>query len=570
MMNDLNFLQNIRLIQGGMGVYVSNWKLAKSVSLTKPGRTVGTISGTALDVVYARLLQLGDPGGHIKKAFGAFDQAFNTNIGKEIYTNYYIAGGKRPDERFKYVPRINPKPANGLPGFPIEQAGIYTLKLDEELIKLLILVGFAETWLAKQGHNGLIFINFLHKIETPLMYVLYGAMLASIDGVIVGAGNPDGLPQMCSMLANHQDVQIELNVLYKEAGEKFVLPFCPKDIDEGKLTTKPLKRPTFLAIVSLHDLAIALSKSSSLPPDGFVIENYRAGGHNANPVEGIFKKDALGQPLYGEKDIANLEVIKGLNLPYWLGGGYGNGLKLKEALETGANGVQVGSLFALCEESGMRSEHKAAIFQELKKGKDDISIVRTTMYSPTGFSFKVALLEGTLADKEVYENRNRTCDIGLLHQFGLSKPDESKMRKMFQRCPAAPVNGFIKNRGIERNTEEKRCLCNGLLAAVGLPQVAKDVNGNAMDEPSIVSLGENLQGIRELSRNGQIHYSCADVIDYITGDASSNLEDSSKNIFTLIDTNNPINKIYNLGLHSVAANEYLAKYPKKRELNISN
>ena len=42
-----------------MGVYVSNWRLARSVAMQRPGETVGTVSGTALDVVYLRLLQLG-------------------------------------------------------------------------------------------------------------------------------------------------------------------------------------------------------------------------------------------------------------------------------------------------------------------------------------------------------------------------------------------------------------------------------------------------------------------------------------------------------------------------------
>lgn len=54
----MQFLEKIRLIQGGMGVYVSNWRLAKTVATQRPGVTAGTVSGTALDVVYVRLLQL--------------------------------------------------------------------------------------------------------------------------------------------------------------------------------------------------------------------------------------------------------------------------------------------------------------------------------------------------------------------------------------------------------------------------------------------------------------------------------------------------------------------------------
>ena len=78
--------------------------------------------------------------------------------------------------------------------------------MEPDTIELLIAAGFAEVWLARQGHAGKVFINFLHKVELPLIYTMYGAMLAGVDGVIVGAGNPDGLPAICSRLAQHAAV----------------------------------------------------------------------------------------------------------------------------------------------------------------------------------------------------------------------------------------------------------------------------------------------------------------------------------------------------------------------------
>jgi len=78
----MQFLQKIKLIQGGMGVYVSNWRLARAVAMEQPGTTPGTVSGTALDIVYVRLLQLGDPGGHVRRALAAFDAQFGVLIAK--------------------------------------------------------------------------------------------------------------------------------------------------------------------------------------------------------------------------------------------------------------------------------------------------------------------------------------------------------------------------------------------------------------------------------------------------------------------------------------------------------
>ena len=508
----MDFLKNLRLIQGGMGVYVSNWRLAKAVAKESPGITAGTVSGTGLDVVYVRLLQLGDPGGHVRRALDAFDKQFGITIGKKICDHYFIEGGKEPTARFKNSPQHIVRPQNGGNTIPlsVQEPQSNALTLDENVVELLIATGFAEVWLAKEGHHGNIFINFLKKVELPLVYTMYGAMLASVDGVIVGAGNPEGLPAVCSKLADHQPVNSNLQVLYREAGESFHVPFDPCSIADRKLAQTPLRRPAFLAIVSLENLAEALAHSQTEPPDGFIIEHHTAGGHNA-PPQGPLKKDNKGQPQYSEQDEPDLEAFRNTGLPFWLAGGYSSHEGLKRALAAGAVGVQVGSNFALAEESGMKPEYRTAILNQLKKGIDDAALVHTTMFSPTGFPFKVAQLKGTLAQESVYADRLRVCDIGLLQHRGLTKPAPDGTRRIFQRCPAAPVAGYLSKRGLEFNTKDRRCLCNGLLSTVGLGQIVNQ-NGQFAEEPAIVTLGNHLEGIRRLSRNGQFQYWARDVV----------------------------------------------------------
>jgi len=511
----MEFLQTIKLIQGGMGVYVSNWRLARAVAVERPGVTAGTVSGTALDAVYTRLLQLGDPGGHVRRALAAFDARFGVAIGQNILTRYFIEGGKPPSAPFKIGPKPIVHAPDGSSTIPLrgEQVRTTTLTVDQELIELLIATAFAEVWLAKEGHDGKVFINFLKKVELPLVYALYGAMLAGVDGVVVGAGNPDGLPAICDRLANHETVNSDLLVLYRESGEDFNLAFDPRSVADGKLAQDPLQRPAFLAIVSLENLVTALANSRSGAPDGFIIEHHTAGGHNAGP-QGPLKKDDLGQPVYSAQDEPDLNAIRGEGLPFWLAGGYGSREKLQQALAAGAAGVQAGTIFALAEESGMKPVYRTALFDELKRGKDDDALVRTTLFSPTGFPFKVAQLSGTLAEDSVYAARRRVCDLGYLLQCGLSKPDEDGARRLFQRCPAAPVESFTRKRGLPFNTQDKRCLCNGLLACVWLGQVIQH-NGEWGEEPAIVTLGNHLDGIRRLSRHGQFPYWARDAVNDI-------------------------------------------------------
>lgn len=517
----MDFLRNVQLIQGGMGVYVSNWRLAKAVAKQAPGVTAGTVSASGLDLVYARMLQLGDPGGHICRALDALDAMYDVGLGKRIKAQYFIPGGKSPSQPFRYSPPHTVRAQGGSSSVPPWTPGSppVPLAIEDELVELLIASAFAEVWLAKEGHDGLIFINFLKKVDVPLPFYLYGAMLAGVDGVAVGAGNPDGIPALCTRLAKHEPVSEQVHTLYAETGETFTLPFNPQDLEGGRFASRELRRPAVLAIVSNQDAVKALAASPRGAPDGFIIEHHTAGGHNANP-RGSIAKDDRGQPIYSQQDEADLEAIRSTGVPFWLAGGFASHQKLQAVKAAGAAGIQVGSLFALSEESGMKPELRAAILKKLRAG-NAADLVRTTTWSPTGFAFKVAQLDGTLSDPTVYAERRRLCDLGGLQQRALSKPGPDSRRQLYRRCPAEPVAIFARKRGLEANAQDRRCLCNGLISAVGLGQVLKNGDGWT-EEPAIVTLGNDLEGIRRVSRNGQTRYHAHDVVlDLLSANAEA-------------------------------------------------
>jgi NAD(P)H-dependent flavin oxidoreductase YrpB (nitropropane dioxygenase family) len=91
--------------------------------------------------------------------------------------------------------------------------------------------------------------------------------------------------------------------------------------------------------------------------DGFIVEAPTAGGHNA-PPRGKLQLSERGEPIYGERDEPDLGVIAELGLPFWLAGMRAEPESLADALGLGAQGIQVGTAFAFCDESGFRQDLK--------------------------------------------------------------------------------------------------------------------------------------------------------------------------------------------------------------------
>jgi nitronate monooxygenase len=469
-----------RIIQGGMGVGVSNWRLSQAVA--KAGQ-LGVVSGTALDRVFARRLADGDPGGTMRQALQAFPFP---GIARRLLNDYFIAGGK---------PEQQPYPA--LP--------MHTHRPPRRLVELCIAANFVEVWLARQGHSNPVGINFLEKVQLPHLASIYGAMLAGVGYVLMGAGIPYQIPGVLDAFAALRPAEYRLSVTGAVAGqgEDATLHFDPADYAEGPLPT--LHRPRFLAIVSSHTLATSLLRRASGKVDGFVVEGPTAGGHNA-PPRGKMQLNEVGEPLYGVRDRVDMADMRGLGVPFWLAGGYGSRAKLEEALAEGATGVQVGTAFAFSEESGLRDDLKNTLLAQAAAGEG--RVVTDPLASPTGFPFKVAQLDGTASDAAVYAQRTRVCDLGFLRE-AYAQADG----KIAYRCSAEPVACYVKKGGAEEATVGRKCLCNALLSNIGHAQIRPD--GSL--EPPLVTLGDDVNIVARFLAPGRNSYSAAEVVDAILG-----------------------------------------------------
>lgn len=458
------------VIQGGMGFAISTWKLARTVSLNGG---LGTLSGVALEKVLALELQKGNKGGDLRRAASHFPFP---HIADMVFKEFFIEEG---DPRGK-------KP-RGIP--------VFTVNPPTLLIALSILGNFIYVWLAKEGHSMPISINYLEKIQMPHIYSIVGAMLAGVDYITVGAGIPLQIPKVINAILEGK--KVEYDVMIEEAEKStHTISFDPVAFLGGKLPC--MKKPRFLPIIASNTLAKLLTVK--IPKDdlfGFVIEEPTAGGHNAPPrVKSVFNEK--GEPIYGPKDVVNYEEIERLDFPFWIGGSTASPESLYSAMKMGAEGTQVGTAFAFCEESGLDPELKRIVKAMAYRGE---LVVRTDpRASPTGFPFKVAQVPNTLSDKSVYENRKRSCTLCVLRTLYRRKDGS-----IGYRCPSEPIESYVRKGGKEEDTADRQCICSGLMVTAGFG-----------DSPAIITIGDDVNRLMPiLMRHPYDTYTVRDVFDYL-------------------------------------------------------
>lgn len=460
-----------RIIQGGMGVGVSNWRLARAVAETG---NLGVVSGSMLDTVFVRRLQDGDPGGHMRRAMVHFPIP---GIAGDVLRRFMNLRGRAD-------------------GAPYKLLSMYKQRVSGSRERITILANFVEVWLAKEGHTGPIGINLLTKVQMPNLASIYGAMLAGVDFVIMGAGIPREIPGALDAFAEHRPARIRFDVEGLAADDAEYLEFDPSS--HWRSQPAPLTRPRFLAVVSAASLAETLARKANGYIDGFVVEGHTAGGHNA-PPRGKLQLNERGEPQYGDRDVVDLARMRELGRPFWLAGGVGSPDGLRAALAAGATGIQSGTLFAFADESGLDPDLKAQVIEATCAGT--AAVFTDPRASPTGYPFKV-ITAPTIA--QATDRRPRVCDLGYLRTA--VRDDRGRM---LYRCPAEPIDTFVANGGLEADTVNRRCLCNGLTANIG--QAQRRATGN---ELPLLTSGDDLLQLPAFL-GGRRAYSVADVVAYL-------------------------------------------------------
>lgn len=432
---------------------MATWPLARAVA--RAGQ-LGVVSGTLLPVITARRLQRGDPGGHLRRAFEHFPYP---GVARRVWDDFYVPGGKPPQVPFDPIRQ------------PVRGAG-------PALTELLVVAGFAELFLAREGHAGRVAMHHHGQAQTALLPSLYGALLAAPSHLILSGANTAAVLDSIVRLCRGEDGALELAVSSGTPGEPVPCCFDPRLLVGGTPPALPL--PRILVTVNSAAEAAALLARAGDRVTGFLLVNASPGGFSETSEVGSMR--ALGRP-------------------FWLAGLPARAENLAAALRCGATGVVVSTPFYYCAESELDTDVKERVVRGIGEAPARLDV--TFLSSPTGFSVPVVPLEGTAAHPAGFAARTRFCDVGFLRQLYL-KPDGG----MGYRCPGEPLPGYVEKGGDARQAVQQHCLCNAVLASLGLGQRRLE---EALERP-LAPAGEELEALAQFVAPGRNQFEAADVV----------------------------------------------------------
>lgn len=418
-----------------MGIHVSSAHLANTTSRLG---ALGVVSAVGLRHFVIEEIRAGDP------------------LGIELARRFPIPTWR--DEMLRYAPGGDWHKRTVPLDLPDPERGGLAKRLST-------VAAFVEVGRAKHGHYGKVGINVMWKCALTVLPSIYGAMLAGVDALLCGAGVPMELPDIVAKIRAGESLAYDA---LNGTGTPVAMEI-PLAADANPKLLPILSNFAFpKRILDVWERSYGGAK-----PYAFILENHAAGGHNAPPRD----KKAFGDA----DDIASyFDKVLALGVKVYVAGAFENGgnrCDYIEWRERGAWGLQVGSRFALCDESGMRRDVKDAVIA--RNNSPEAGVLTDLRLSPTGYPFKVIPLPGSAVDPEVDAARRRICNKGyLMHGETRTLPDGRT--ELAYVCPSMPARQYEKLGGDPADTEGRICLCNTLMSAAGF---------DADREPPLITLG---------------------------------------------------------------------------------
>ena len=323
-----------------------------------------------------------------------------------------------------------------------------------------MLANFVEVWLAKEGHDGVVGINLLTKVQMPNLASLYGAMLAGVDYVLMGAGIPREIPGVLDALARARaGAAASSTSKATPRRSPSCSTFDPREhwAPHGGADAAALPGDRLGATRSRRRWrarragAWTASSSRARPP---AATTRRRAASRASTTD--------GEPMYGERDRGGPreDARARASRSGWLAARASpEPCAPRSPRGAGSAGRNALRLLRLNPDSPRRSEQ--AVLAGIAAGA---ARVRTDpRASPTGYPFKVVEVGGT--------RRARTTPASACATSAIcARPIAAPTGKLGYRCPAEPVEAYVAKGGDVADTVGRRCLCNGLTANIGLAQ----------------------------------------------------------------------------------------------------
>ena len=439
-----------RLLHASPRLAISTWRLARAIAATGQ---LGVVPSAPLAPVLARRLELGDLDGELRRAMEHFPYP---GVARRVWEQHHRPGGKRADEPFAPTrqPVINNGPA---------------------LTELTVLANFVEVWLAREDRPGPIGLALHDQAQTALLPSLYGGLLAGADFVLVSGRNPALIPGLLQRLREGRAGELNVNPTEPD----LACGFDPRVLGDALIPDLP--RPRLLVWVDSPEQAASVCLRASGHIDGFVWD--------LPP---------------GPRRNQDLERWRSLGVPFWFHGSPATREHFAEARRAGAEGLSLATPFTFCEESPLDEAIKARVLTLATQSPEQLKLGHIP--DPSGQTVSVLQWEETAPAPDCLAGRSRLCDIGYFREV-YRRPDGT----VGYRCPGEPIAHFTAKGGSSAAARGQVCLCNSLLATLGLAQLR---DGDEL-ERLIIPAGEDVRELARFLPPGRPRFTAAEVVAYL-------------------------------------------------------
>ena len=315
-------------------------------------------------------------------------------------------------------------------------------------------------------------------------------MLAGVDYVLMGAGIPRRCPRAADRLRRRR----------APAASPSTSPSQTRTHTRRRSTRATSSAPTCRRCAARRSWRSSrctswrgyLARDAEIRPDGFVVEGPVAGGHSAPAARQDARSTRRASRSTRPRTRPTSPRWSPLGLPFWLAGALRHAREGRRGAcgrRRGRPGAARSSRWRPTRASPGRCADAAAR-RAARRHADGAQ-------RPAGLPDRLPVQGGAARparcpSRSVYEARPRICDLGYLREpvRAARRLDRLPLRRP-SRCTCTS-----RRAATPPTPSGRKCLCNALIANIGLPQLRKD---GYVEQPAI-TLGQDLDGAQDLLR----------------------------------------------------------------------